>query len=77
MRVFATALCLFQLGVVGASKPDILVVIADDVGFNGVGYSANYTGSSSGFLTPRIDALAGESVRLSSFLRSVGAEMPT
>lgn len=50
-----------------ALQPDILLLIADDVGFNGVGYQSDYTNVSSGFLTPRLDALAAESLKLSSF----------
>ena len=50
-----------------ALQPDILLIIADDVGFNGVGYQSDYTNVSSGFLTPRLDALAAESLKLSSF----------
>ena len=50
-----------------ALQPDVLLLIADDVGFNGVGYQSDYTNVSSGFLTPRLDALAAESLKLSSF----------
>ncbi|KAH8057874.1 sulfuric ester hydrolase [Aureococcus anophagefferens] len=50
-----------------ALQPDILLLIADDVGFNGVGYQSDYTNVSNGFLTPRLDALAAESLKLSSF----------
>ncbi|KAH8071028.1 hypothetical protein JL720_11644 [Aureococcus anophagefferens] len=44
-----------------------MLLIADDVGFNGVGYQSDYTNVSNGFLTPRLDALAAESLKLSSF----------
>ena len=53
--------------VTGLQRPDILLLIADDLGFNSVGYAADYTNVSSGFLTPRLDALAAEAVRLSAF----------
>ena len=42
-----------------------MLIVGDDVGFNDVGYSAMVNGEK--LLTPRMDALAQDGIRLGSF----------
>lgn len=49
----------------GGKKPNILVIIVDDLGFNQVGFRANPNNSD--VVTPHIDQLAGEGIVMDRF----------
>ncbi|MBW2366576.1 MAG: arylsulfatase [Deltaproteobacteria bacterium] len=54
-------LCALFTGAAGASKPNIVIIVADDMGWNDVGYHG------SEIKTPTIDTLANEGVELDRF----------
>ncbi|MCP4752279.1 MAG: arylsulfatase [Proteobacteria bacterium] len=58
---FIVLLVTFFAGTAQASKPNVVVIIADDMGWNDVGYHG------SEIKTPTIDALANEGVELDRF----------
>ena len=45
----------------GSAQPNIVLILSDDAGYNEIGYTGN-----NDFLTPRIDALAGEGIRFTN-----------
>lgn len=47
----------------GSVKPNIVFILADDMGFNELGYM----NTTRGLVTPNIDALAANAVRLTSY----------
>ena len=61
----ATCFLLFALASARgdeAPRPNVLLIVTDDQGYGDLGFHGNTT-----IRTPRIDKLAGESVRLRSF----------
>lgn len=61
IRLFALVLCMSQVVAVAAEKPNILVIVADDLGYTDVGA---FGGEIS---TPNIDALASDGTLLTNF----------
>lgn len=54
-----------------ASKPNIIFVVADDMGFRDTGYSGNPI-----VKTPRLDAMAAEGLRFDNFYSAAGTCSP-
>lgn len=54
-------LLLASLSTKGSDKPNILLIVSDDQGYNDLGFLGN------GILTPNLDRLAREGVRLTNF----------
>lgn len=54
-------LCAVLLAGLGSAQPNIVLILSDDAGYNEIGYTGN-----NAFLTPRIDALAGQGIRFTN-----------
>ena len=64
LRQLSLAICitgLTSLSCLAAEKPNVLIIIADDLGYSDIG---SFGGE---IQTPNLDALASEGVRLTSF----------
>lgn len=70
MRLFLSFLCLCTT-IIAAERPNILLLVSDDQGYNDLGLLGN------GILTPSLDRLAGEGTRLTNFYVSWPACTPS
>jgi arylsulfatase A-like enzyme len=70
--LFITLFTIFNVVYSQESKPNFILMMADDLGYGDVGFTANNTpGFTSPIQTPNLDELAGESLELLNFY-SVG-----
>ena len=62
-------LCFLLLGlnVVRSSKPNVVFILVDDVGYNDLGYNNRTQHSPGRILTPHLDRLADTGVKLDNY----------
>ncbi|MAM90735.1 MAG: N-acetylgalactosamine-6-sulfatase, partial [Opitutaceae bacterium] len=65
-------LCFIQLSLSGGEKPNIILLMADDLGFGDVAYNGNTT-----VHTPHLDTMAREAVRMDQFYAAFPVCSPT
>ena len=64
-QVLALLLLLFGCSTAalgGDSKPNIILIVSDDAGYNSFGFTGALTGQTNSFQTPNLDALAQQSI---------------
>ena len=64
MKIFTTALLLFVSVIQSADKPNIILIVADDLGYSDVSFGAQGTPV---IQTPQVDRIAKEGVTLNRF----------
>src|SRR3989441_4651441 len=69
-HIAAALLALLAHASIAADKPNVVIMLADNVGYGDIG--AYGAGEIRGMPTPRIDQLAGEGLRLTQFFVEPG-----
>lgn len=65
MSALVCSFCLLRVPAF-ANQPNIVLIYADDAGFNELGFNSALHGNTTNFETPNLDALAQQSVVLSN-----------
>src|SRR3712207_6637492 len=66
-RIFLCLLCWLPMATAfSATKPNVVVIMADDAGYGDFGFMSQFMGRPSGLSTPNLDQLAAQSVNFSN-----------